>query len=796
MNRCHLSICAIMASLTLWLFILEPIVRVEAIESPSAYTLPEGNIPMFGLVPPVRKVGITPKLIDAATTIEKTVNGMQVLKYLGVNLDKAQTEFLNQHKFLLLPKSVTCFKGKVDFAGNGPMAWDEMLGMFDEITGSSKEYERLPENAHLVTPAIVLHAFHKYMENVLEQLEKTVLRETLLHFVDEMRRRALACKCATKGNLAERFELIAAQFTVPAVMLENSIASFERLPYSDEKRVEPSDENDTLANAKSILGKQQTNFSHDIYNRIEKELELIYKGEELSLSPLFGQYSKDGSLKSDYTQYTPRSHYRKSSALRAYFRTMMYWGRNTYLFETAPGITDALLISYLMAHPDGNDRTIVDSWKKIMGITGFFAGPADDIGYDVWQKFVVSANNKPVFSPETAIDPEFIKKVNAQLGKLAPPRILSDVVETENVGEMTKSELLEKTKGFRVFGQRFTFDALILGRLTAGREKTSVRLPSAPTALFIPTALGDRQARMLSEEFYRETLKTSDDDLKLFRNLLDKVTAELGHVKDDEWFLSAAAAWLRVLGTMTGTYGAGYPLYMRDPLFAIRQIQEFLGSYTELKHDTLLYAKQNYAECGDGGEDMKVPPVPKGFVEPNLPFWYELQRLVCYFESGLASETSFAAEREQYGTLGSFRETIDFLTDLAEKELSGRTITDDEYEKLRLVQLSYMAKPFGDVIFSRDEDYYSALVADIHTDADKGNILYQATGEPYVMLVLVGNEKVARLTIGITYNHYEFSEPLGKRLNDHEWQERVYHQHDQLPVKNTYYKSIIVGKNM
>ena len=129
--------------------------------------------------PPVKKVDIAPKLIDSATTVEKATNGNNVLKYLGVTLDKTQTEFLNQHKFLVLPKSATQFKGKVDLSGYEPLAWDEMLGMFDQISGSSKDYERLPENAHLVTPAIVLHAFHKYLENVLEQLEKTVLRDTL-----------------------------------------------------------------------------------------------------------------------------------------------------------------------------------------------------------------------------------------------------------------------------------------------------------------------------------------------------------------------------------------------------------------------------------------------------------------------------------------------------------------------------------------------------------------------------------------------------------------------------------------
>ncbi len=58
-------------------------------------------------------------------------------------------------------------------------------------------------------------------------------------------------------------------------------------------------------------------------------------------------------------------------------------------------------------------------------------------------------------------------------------------------------------------------------------------------------------------------------------------------------------------------------------LFPIKQLQTFLGSYAELKHDTLLYVKQNFAEKGGGGDENR-PPVPRGFVEPNMAFWQEL----------------------------------------------------------------------------------------------------------------------------------------------------------------------------
>jgi hypothetical protein len=53
---------------------------------------------------------------------------------------------------------------------------------------------------------------------------------------------------------------------------------------------------------------------------------------------------------------------------------------------------------------------------------------------------------------------------------------------------------------------------------------------------------------------------------------------------------------------------------MQAKAFLSKQIQAFLGSYTELKHDILLYAKQSYAEMGAGGDDRPIPPIVKGFV--------------------------------------------------------------------------------------------------------------------------------------------------------------------------------------
>ena len=111
-------------------------------------TLPPVTLTAFAELPALKTLKVTPALKDSATTVDKAANAKGVMKLLGVQLTAAQKKFLNEHKFLLIPKRATRFKGTM---GNG-WEWDEMLGMFDEVGGSESEAERKPENARRLRP--------------------------------------------------------------------------------------------------------------------------------------------------------------------------------------------------------------------------------------------------------------------------------------------------------------------------------------------------------------------------------------------------------------------------------------------------------------------------------------------------------------------------------------------------------------------------------------------------------------------------------------------------------------------
>jgi hypothetical protein len=56
--------------------------------------------------------------------------------------------------------------------------------------------------------------------------------------------------------------------------------------------------------------------------------------------------------------------------------------------------------------------------------------------------------------------------------------------------------------------------------------------------------------------------------------------------------------WLNLLSWLFVPGGENAPYFMQDILYQNKLLTTFLGSYTELKHDTLLYVKQAYAEMG------------------------------------------------------------------------------------------------------------------------------------------------------------------------------------------------------
>ena len=110
-------------------------------------------------------------------------------------------------------------------------------------------------------------------------------------------------------------------------------------------------------------------------------------------------------------------------------------------------------------------------------------------------------------------------------------------------------------------------------------------------------------------------------------------------------------------------------------------LNAMLGSWTELKHDAILYAKQPMgAECGGAGPP---DPIVKGYVEPNVKFWQKAIDLLKENQKILRTHNLLT---EKIATANErLTEEAEFLLAISKKELRGEVLKDVEYDELEYI---------------------------------------------------------------------------------------------------------------
>ncbi len=131
-----------------------------------------------------------------------------------------------------------------------------------------------------------------------------------------------------------------------------------------------------------------------VKDEVTRELALIEEHRGIAVSPLMntgGNYDAATALKEDYSQYVPRGHYDRTDLLKAYFKTMMWYGRLTFRLNNEDETKSAALIT--LALDEENNR---QKWERIYAPTNFFVGRSDDITYHRLKDLLVkSYGEKP-----------------------------------------------------------------------------------------------------------------------------------------------------------------------------------------------------------------------------------------------------------------------------------------------------------------------------------------------------------------------------------------------------------------
>lgn len=607
----------------------------------------------------------------------------------------------------------------------------------------NNEYKKIPS---FITADSVLQMYHIFYDFSLRKLES----ETLYPTLEEMNGRLLGKSIhnwekASNPKVKQALLKNAAVFATAQLALEKPLP--EALPQEAKK----------MAEAEYAKIKEENGF------------------QQSSILP----------FSMDYSQYTPRGHYTRSEELKRYFRAMMWYGQAPFPLykKDAEGhkvrdvesTLQALLISYAVFQ-ETEGRTDVDSWEKIYSPTAFYVGVADDLTiYDY--KGLLNQVYGDAPDIDKLDDAKLLDKLYALADKFPEPAIQAKYTSVDApVG-----------KQFRVMGQRFIPDSEIIQELVEPIERP------IPRGLDVFASIGSQRAETLLKDHYNEPQKWAG-----YTPALEKMKAKYGKLSEDTWRSNLYYGWLWTLKGFLGEYGTGYPTFMTNQAWQDRSLSSALGSWSELKHDTVLYGKQSGAECG-GGEE---PPQIKGYVEPNIPVYERLLWLNQFSRENLKLRGIVSESVEN--KMENFDQLLKFLISCSEKELRNEELSADEYGQLLTYggMMEYMTASFAGedgadwYMIASETDKNIAIVSDIHTVAPNplsdGGYIEVGVGPASEIMVAVPIDGKLYLTRGAVFSYYEFLSK-DKRLTDEEWQKR-FEENRQPPLQDWMDSFIDKGK--
>lgn len=587
-------------------------------------------------------------------------------------------------------------------------------------------YESIP---NFVTTDAMLHNYHLYFSHLLRTLEKDKLCTELVSLTDSMLTESQNQYQALQGtdweNAAKRnvaFFAVAGRLLNP----QAAIPSFVR-------------------------------------QEVNSELKLINAHQETFLpSPVMNMGNKDTesveSLREDYTQYMARGHYTKSDELKTYFKTMMWYGRMTFRALNEDETKSAALITLMLSR-----QKDYESWNRIYEPTNFFVGKSDDLGFSQYQKLLEETyGGIPALDALTG-DAGKWQDFLAGIKRLEPPAINSIPIFDETIQPDREMAIT----GFRFMGQRFTLDASIFQRLVYRevKENKNGERRMLPKGMDIPAAMGSKEAYAILEELGETGYQNYPENMEKMQNYITKLD-------DGAWTQNLYWSWLDTLAPLTEAKGKGYPSFMQNQAWTRKQLETYLGNWTELKHDTILYAKQVYAEMGGGDEPLD----DRGYVEPNPTVYARLAALTRMTIEGLKSRDML--NEGDVNSLERMEELALKLKVIAEKELVNMPLDDEECELIKSFggQLEHFwLEALRDEGVDHPSAAYenpAALIADVATDPN-GRVLEEGTGFIGHIYAVVPVDGKLRIAKGAVYSYYEFPWPAEDRLTDEKWKEML-----------------------
>jgi len=488
----------------------------------------------------------------------------------------------------------------------------------------------------------------------------------------------------------------------------------------------------------------------------------------------------------DFSQFTPRGHYTsqiwngsKLVTLENYFKTMMWLGRIDFLLtppadnpyeepwpeeEIQRMTIDAVLLNELL-----NIAAVREPLKEIDQTIEFLVGVSDNLTPTELADITKAQNieradellNQNIYHQLKQIlyeSPDCQQKILSCFLIMNPFSAVPDTLPVS----------------YRLMGQRFIVDSYIFSNVVYDRiiyqgEKIWRPMPDPLDAMF---ALGNDDAGyLLKNEIEQYHYATQLEALRYLVNSYEY----------DFWNQSLYNTWLNAIRLLNPpAENSNLPFFMKTVAWHQEKLNTQLASWSQLRHDNLLYAKQSYT----GGTACSFP---HSYIEPYPQFYQKVGE--------------FAQNAYDFFQLPYFQRLaciMDTLAILAEKELNQELFNESEQSFLQrmLFVSGGSGEPpftgwFADLFYdSYDAVKYDYVIADVHTQPTDeagnivGRVLHVGVGEVDLGIFLTNSPSdyyQPMAYVGPVMSYYETITENWDRLTDERWKKII--QSEELPQR-------------
>jgi hypothetical protein len=496
-------------------------------------------------------------------------------------------------------------------------------------------------------------------------------------------------------------------------------------------------------------------------DQVEKLLALARAAQGSQKVPLFGRLREV-----DFSQFKPRGHYEKHPELIPYFRAMIWLGQTDFRAietdENANTHFRRIDFDAFVAAREAMDEKALELWRGIDRLVSFFIGRHDSMTPEGLDRLARELGARGITDLYRRSDRD-VEQAFRRSG-LGKQQIMGHIY-----WKQPNAPQLPLNTSLALFGQRYSLDSHALTSVTEDRVPGR-DLPNSRDVAFAT----------LGNDFAYSLAAPKDLQKPAYVSGLASMRVLADGQKEEFWKSSLYSTWIWSLRALS-------PDLERPPAakvtrtdnWARRMLATQLASWSELRHDTILYAKQSYSA-------FILCEYPDAYVDPYPEFF---RRLAAQADLGLSvaarassvaitPEQSSLIERTRHYFAGAKR-ILDKLREMAERNASGKRVTKEQLEFVNDMIDRHVESGGGgcgpapvtydgwyrDLLNGADVTDADITVADVHT-GQKG-ILHVGKQLPRRMVVTVDWPDGVRAYAGVVFSFHEVTSSV--RISDSEW---------------------------